>query len=167
MHEFVSLSIKTAENSSWPRDIKDKVTWPKIEIIWFVTICLFTGKKKEKTMLYIFELWNQIKTIDKGYLWQKMPNISKWWWPYGITVPLLVIQIVEFQAGTTEIKFPFQNKIFLSSYLLSNSISYPNFNFKFQNFKSPAPSQVNKKVNKKVNINDQWCLKIPRGWTVT
>ena len=48
MHEFVSLSIKTAENSSWPRDIKDKVTWPKIEIIWFVTICLFTGKKKEK-----------------------------------------------------------------------------------------------------------------------
>ena len=33
------------------------------------------------------------------------------------------------------------------------------FNFKFQNFKSPAPSQVNKKVikivNKKVNINDQ------------
>ena len=38
---------------------------------------LFTEKKKEKTMLYIFELWNQIKTIDKGYLWQKMPNISK------------------------------------------------------------------------------------------
>ena len=114
---------------------------------WNNMIChnLFTGKKKEKTMLYIFELWNQIKTIDKGYLWQKMPNISKWWWPYGITVPLLVIQIVEFQAGTTEIKFPFQNKIFLSSYLLSNSISYPNFNFKFQNFKSPAPSQVNKK----------------------
>ena len=40
----------------------------------------------------------------------------------------------------------------------SNSISYPNFNFKFQNFKSPAPSQVhkkvNKEVNKKININD-------------
>ena len=112
LHEFVSLSIKTAENSSWPRDIKDKVTWPKIEIIWFVTICS-REKRKKKTMLYIFELWNQIKTIDKGYLWQKMPNISKWWWPYGITVPLLVIQIVGFQAGTTEIKFSFQNISFI------------------------------------------------------
>ena len=29
------------------------------------------------------------------------------------------------------------------------------FQFQFQNFKSPAPSQVNKKVNKKVNINDK------------
>ena len=39
--------------------------------------------------------------------------------------------------------------------------------FQFQNFISPAPFQVNKKVNKKVNINDQWYLKIPRGWNVT
>ena len=29
------------------------------------------------------------------------------------------------------------------------------FEFQFQNFKSPAPSEVNIRVNKKVNINDE------------
>ena len=62
------------------------------------------------------------------------------------------------------LKFFLKNTPKKPSNLNSNSISNPNLDL---NFKYPATFQVNKKVNKKVHINDQWYLKIPRGWNVT